>query len=186
MQKPQGYDEAQAFTGEFETLEAGGYICKIKQAVMGVSNKGSEMMSILFDIAEGEHAGYYQRMYDNAKKTDAEPKWKGVFKQNTSGKSVSFFKGMITAIEQSNPGFKWNWDETQLKGKVFGGVFGREQFRNSAGALKWTTKCQSIRSADAIRKGVEAPADKYLEGAAGAGAASQFTELTENDPDLPF
>ena len=30
MEKPQGYDEAQAF-GEFETLPAGGYKCIIKR-----------------------------------------------------------------------------------------------------------------------------------------------------------
>ena len=32
MNKPEGYDEAQAF-GEFETLPAGGYKCLIKQVV---------------------------------------------------------------------------------------------------------------------------------------------------------
>ena len=29
MKKIDGYDEAEALTGEYEVLEAGGYICKI-------------------------------------------------------------------------------------------------------------------------------------------------------------
>ena len=32
MEKLKGYDEAQAITGEYEKLNAGGYICKIKSA----------------------------------------------------------------------------------------------------------------------------------------------------------
>ena len=32
MEKLQGYEEAQAITGEYERLEAGGYICKIVSA----------------------------------------------------------------------------------------------------------------------------------------------------------
>jgi len=29
MNKPQGYDEAQSYTGDFEQLELGGHVCRI-------------------------------------------------------------------------------------------------------------------------------------------------------------
>ena len=37
MNKPQGYDEAQAYTGDFEALKLGGHICKIIDAVEGIT-----------------------------------------------------------------------------------------------------------------------------------------------------
>lgn len=180
MQKPQGYDEAQAFTGDFETLKAGGYICVIKKALVTTSSTGSEMLVLLFDIAEGEHKGYYQRLFDNANKTKPDAKWQGVYRQLTQGQSMPFFKGMITSIESSNPGYQWNWNEETLKGKLFGGVFGREQYENHSGELKWSTKCQSIRSVEAIKKGIDIPADKYLKASRG------FTEVQIDDDELPF
>lgn len=48
------------------------------------------------------------------------------------GNGLPFFKGVLTSLEESNPGFRWNWDESTLVGKKVGGVFGREQFRTNA------------------------------------------------------
>jgi hypothetical protein len=182
MKKPDGYDESQAFTGEFETLDPGGKILKIRQGVIGTSTTGKEMLNLLFDIAEGEEAGYYQRQFDGAKKSDAEPKWKGVFRQLTEGKSLPFFKGVITAIEQSNPGYKWNWDEKSLAGKLFGGVFGQEEYLASDGKVKTSTKCMFIRSIDKIRAGIEAPPIKKLTNV----PATNSSVSNADDGDLPF
>jgi hypothetical protein len=161
MQKPQGYDETQAFTGDFEEIKPGGYVCVIKKAKTTTTLGGKEQFNILFDIAEGEHKGFYQRRFDEDSSSSSEPKWRGVYRQLTEGKSLAFFKGMITSMEASNRGYKWNWDEKTLEGKMFGGLFGREQYKNSNGEFKWTTKCVAVRSVETIRKGVEAPKDKY-------------------------
>lgn len=48
--KPQGYDEARAFTGEFASLPAGCYVCVIKQASMVKTQNGRDQIAILFDI----------------------------------------------------------------------------------------------------------------------------------------
>ena len=63
------------------------------------------------------------------------------------------FKRFITSVERSNEGYTWNWDEASLKGKMFGGVFGREEFLTSDGKLKFATKCRFPRSVESIRKG---------------------------------
>lgn len=34
MNKPQGYDEAQSYTGDFEQLELGGHICQNKMIIL--------------------------------------------------------------------------------------------------------------------------------------------------------
>ena len=44
MNKPQGYDEAQAF-GEFETLPAGGYKCIIKKVACETTQAGKEYLN---------------------------------------------------------------------------------------------------------------------------------------------
>ena len=40
----------------------------------------------------------------------------------------SFFKGFITAVEESNPTFKWDWNEQKLKGQRIGVVLREEEY----------------------------------------------------------
>ena len=133
MNKPQGYDEAQAYTGDFEQLELGGHICQITDVkVENTANTGAEVLIIAFDIAEGKQAGFYQRRYDEDKKSNQNAKWKGIYRQFTQGNSTPYFKGMIENIEKSNAGYNFaqtGFNEKTLIGKLFGGVFGREQFK---------------------------------------------------------
>ena len=63
IKKPQGYDEAQAYTGESMQLPAGLYICKIRQVSEAQSQNGRPQMAILYDIADGEHKDFYQALY---------------------------------------------------------------------------------------------------------------------------
>ena len=77
--KPQGYDEAPAFTGEFQQLPKGKYVCVIKQVAVKESKNGNNQFVILYDIAEGEQKGFYQKMFDADKAQDsAGAKWRGV------------------------------------------------------------------------------------------------------------
>lgn len=162
INKPMGYDEAIANTGEGYTLPAGNYICKILKAVPIQTMSGAEAIKINFDIDEGEYKGFFGTKYNSQKESgNANAKWGGVFTQITGGKSISFFKGMITAIEQSNNGYTWNWDETTLAGKRFVGQFGREQFIGNDGNAHWATKCRGVRSIGAL-DGLSVPEDKPL------------------------
>lgn len=187
MKKPDGYDNAQAMTGEFEKIVPGGYICIIKQAKMDKTSTGKDALVLLFDIYEGEHKDYFKRDFDHWKESNPDAKWHGVFRQITDGNSLPFFKGMITAIEQSNNGYKWAWDEATLKGKLFGGVFGEEEYKGRP-----LVKCQSIRSVEAIRSGkFTIPEKKLLSGstahksAAGQAPDSGFAPMDDDDG-LPF
>lgn len=166
MNKPEGYDEAQSYTGDFEQLKLGGHICKITAVKLEYTpNTNAEVLVIAFDIAEGEQIGYYQRRFDEAKKSNAQVKWQGTYRQFTQGNSTPYFKGMIENIEKSNPGYSFvgaNFNEQTLVGKLFGGVFGREQYKTQDGKFKFATKCMSIRTVEKVREGIEAPEDKLL------------------------
>jgi len=150
------FDKVQAATGERETLEPGGYICKIIGVTVEDAKPGKQydqLMKILFDIAEGEHAGYYKRQLERKKRFDANAKWPGVYNQTIRKDKMQYFKGMITAIEESNPGYKWAWDEYSLQAKRFGGLFGEEEYKGTDGTLRVNTKLAWIRSVASINDG---------------------------------
>ena len=57
------YQKAQAYT-EQEKLPPGGYVLEIMDAKEQANDWGDTLV-IAFDIAEGEHRGFYQNNYDN-------------------------------------------------------------------------------------------------------------------------
>lgn len=165
IKKPQGYDEAPAYTGEFQQLPKGKYVCVIKQVATKTSSNGNEQFVILYDIAEGEHKDFYQKLFDADKSQNpSSAKWKGVFKQNMDGKGLSWFKGAITAIERSNS-FTFQWDkennEKTLAGKKFGGVFRRRQYEADNGNRPIVTELLRIRSVAGLAE-AEVPEDELL------------------------
>jgi hypothetical protein len=166
MQKPIDYDGVQAY-GDFTPLKLGGHICKIMQVKETKTKRtGKDMLEISLDIAEGDQKGYYEQQYKND--TRENKKWGCIVYQlvnDNEGGTSRGFKSFITSVENSNAGFKIVWGNnfaSCFKGKLVGGVFGREQYLNNAGEKKFATKCVQFRSVNAIHAGVEAPEDKLL------------------------
>lgn len=165
IRKPSGYDEAPAYTGEFQQLPKGKYVCVIKQVATRDSKNGKEQFVILYDIAEGEHKDFYQKMFDADKAQDPSgAKWRGVFKQNMDGKGTPWLKGIITSIERSN-NFTFPWDreknEETLKGKRFGGIFWRRQYEKEDGSRPIITELYRIRSVAGLAE-AEVPEDSLF------------------------
>lgn len=170
IKKFSDYEQIPTYDGGFKAIVPGGYICK----VINVKVEDFATCSILkvaFDIIEGEFAQYYTQRFNYAKSQNANAKWNGVFDvfipkddgSEKDGYTKQAFKRFTTSIERSNQGYIWNWDENTLKGKLFGGIFGREQFKASDGTLKFTTKCRFANSVDTIRKGeFKIPQDKFI------------------------
>lgn len=181
ISKPQGYDEAPAYTGEFVQLPAGLYVCE----VLGVKQEeinGHERVAMQFDIAEGEYKGFYQKQFKSAKQADQNAKYKGIHRQNMDDQGLPFFKGLMTSIERSNPGFSFPWgqqgNEKTLVGKKFGAVMGREEFLTSDKEKRMATKIFQIRSVDGL-KDAKVPEDKLLT----EGPAQNNDALSSGRPD---
>ena len=115
----------------YPMLPNGLYIAQIKG--VKVEEEGPDQrMTIRLDIAEGEYAGYYTKRYkaDQERGGQFEIKYKGDFvlyavdEKNTARKfpqsDIKKFNGSMWAIEQSNPGYRWEWDERTLAGKLVG------------------------------------------------------------------
>ena len=162
IRMPEGYDNAPVYgTGEFESITPGGHICRIR-AAKEENNNGNRQLVIAFDLDDQDaQGGFYQRQYGQRVQGDVNAKWPGGYRQGIDGKSLPFFKGLITAIERSNPGYTWNWDETSLKGKLFGGVFGREEYMGTDGKPRWSCKVRAVRSVEGVED-VPAPEEKPL------------------------
>ena len=155
MIKPQNWDNVQANTGDYKSISAGGYIAKINTVELTQTKTGKEVLVLYFDIAEGEFKGTFSKQYSSREAQDSNVKWPagGTYRQLTEEKSMTFFKGMISAIEESNKGWKWNWNEIELQGKVMGVVMADEEYVNNEGQIRVAVKPAWIRSVDAIRKG---------------------------------
>ena len=197
--KPQGYDEAPAYTGEFSQLPAGLYICEILGAKQEDYN-GHARFIMQFDIAEGEHKGFYQKQYNAEKQTSQNAKFKGVHRQNMEEQGLPFFKGLMTSVERSNQGYHFPWgtkgNEKTLVGKKFGAVMGREEFLTSDGEKRMATKVVQIRSIEGL-KDAKIPEDKLLQDAPaaqdsagpkyGPADGDGFMNISDGvDEELPF
>lgn len=190
MNKPNGWDAAPAqMGGQIEQLAPGGHVVKIFRVEVTTSRGGREMLVLTVDVAEGsKFDGIFRRQYDARKNSGngtSIPKWPngGMYYQLTTTDTNDAnprFKGLIKAIEESNRGYTWNWDETTLRGKLVGMIYREEEFEASDGTIKTTVKPMAVCPAsEAPEK--DAPKKKLLENRMGGG----FTDAPDDD-DLPF
>ena len=192
MEKPKDFDTAKA-TGEFKPLPAGGYVCKIIGVDEAMSKTGKKMLKIALDIAEGEEAGRFMDAY----KADTREfkKWPAggmvyPLTEDQNGNTHGRFKQFTNCVTDSNKGFEIVWGKefgSCFKGKLVGAVFGREQYENQNGELRWSTKPQHFKTVEEIRDGdFKVPEDKPLPQKDNASAASLegFSEIS--DDDIPF
>ena len=165
------YETTQA-AGEFEKLPKGAYEVRIKQAKVvaykGKDGSSFEKLEIVFDIDKGEYAGYYRRNLESQQQEDK--KWKGVLriyvpKDDGSEKdqwTKRKFKAIIQAIEDSNPGYHWDWNESGLKGKIVGCIFQWKEWAMN-GKSGWFANPYNFIDVAKVRSGeFKLPDDKPL------------------------
>ena len=185
-----GFDKAAAYDGNNERLPAGGYICKILKAWCETTPNGSEQLVLALEIADGNYAGFFKKQYETRKANNPNAAWGCIFKQFTlgiDGQTNPFFKGMLKSIEESNAGYKWNWQEATLANRMIGMIFREEEFIAQDGSIKTTVRPAFARSVERIRNGVDVPEIKRLNNVQTNATPLQNAGFTEvNDSDLPF
>lgn len=191
------YETTQTISARAQ-LPVGAYICRILKAEEKVynSSKGEwHKLEISFDISEGEHKDFYANDYKA--QTGEDKKWKGVMRMNiptddgseADGWAKRSFKTNILAIEDSNSGYHWDWNESQLKGKTVGIVFRSEEWEYN-GKRGWrTAPFKMVPAADVKSGNIKIPDPKPLNGKAASQAStaadlSDFVEVASAD--LPF
>jgi hypothetical protein len=129
-------------------LPAGIYKGVIKNVVQKLSKSGKHMLAIAFDIAEGEYEGYFMDLYGkNVGKDGKEAKWPngGVTYMLIDDDHMGRLKAFVEDVEESNPGYTFNMEETTLKNKVIGLVMGEEEYRSQRdGEIHTSVKCSRM------------------------------------------
>ena len=194
---PNDFDNARAYdgTGGYTPLPVGGHICKIIGARETKSRNGNDMLELAFDIAEGgPNDGRFAERFDGLRKNNASAKWPngGMFRAGIltrDGKTNPFFKGVITAVQESNPGYTFKatgCDVGTMKGKMIGFNFGEEEYKGNDGNIRTSVKAFYAVSVQTVKDGIEPPQKKaYRPSQSETMAAQGFTEVNEPD-DLPF
>ena len=149
MKKPDNYDSSDPKTyGNFNSPKAGAYVLGIVGAVEGQTSNGKSKLVLSFDIAEGEFKNHYRELSEKFKK-DCYLQ----LHQVTEGESAPFFKGVITLIEESNTGYKFNFDEKTLLRKLTGAMLKEEFYIDSNGREKSVLKVAFLCSIAKARSG---------------------------------
>ena len=150
--------------GEFTPLELGGHACIIRKADKYTGKSGNESLRIQVDIDKTDkQAGYFQQQFDNDTRSDKTWSNSATKYYSLKEENLSMLKGMITAVENSNTGFKFDMDEDKLAGKKIAGVFGWEEYEKQDGSVGVTTKLVQIRSLDKLNE-IKVPKVKKLDG----------------------
>lgn len=191
MKPINNWENVKPMGNSFETLPAGAYVCEIKQVVEKPNrNNGGSHLEVNFEVAEGEYKDFFSKDY---RSQDREDKfWRGIINQNVPNESADnyenqkrFFRSFTNAVEASNPGYHWDWNENGLKGKKIGVVFGEREKQSQKGTIYTITNADKIISVEDVRSGnFKIPEKKCL--VPTGNTFSGFTAITPDSDDLPF
>jgi hypothetical protein len=186
MRPINNFENVQATTGEFNKPMAGGYcveIISVKDVPVDPMTGKGDYLKIDYDICHGEFAGYYTKQNERFGGD-----WFANFIRSYKESAAGMFKHFINCVEESNPGYKWAWDEKSLVHKFVGVVLGEEEYRKTNGDVGVKLVVKDIKTAEQIMNGdFKTPPVKKLVGSAPVSApnVSNFVPI-ENFDDLPF
>lgn len=111
-------------SGGFASLPpVGAYVAEIQG--VRISEKFSNVIELWLDITEGEYKNRFREVYEDQQERFGKASYKGIFRltapeDGDDDWKKSKFEGNLWCVEQSNPGYAWDWDEKKLKGKKVG------------------------------------------------------------------
>lgn len=202
MQRIENWETVEAKGMEdFKALPIGAYECIIRKAEVYTNGKtGKESFKVEVDIASGEYKGYFQKRFDN--NNNSTKTWDNNSTRYLAfeGDNTAYFKGFITCVENSNPGYTWDWDETKLTGKRVCGVYQYEEYEKQDGSRAVKVRLSKFRSLDKMKEtnenlnesvrllnGSYMSIDDYNECKETTAAADVFgTSVVEVSENLPF
>lgn len=182
---------------DFKGLPIGAYECVIKDARLNHNEEtGKNTLKISIDIASGEYKDYFLKAYETDTRIDRKWNSNAIRYLAYEGDNVSYFKGFITIVENSNVGYKWNWEESTLKGKKVCGVFQYEEYKKQDGTKGIKVRLSKFRSLDKLKDIEVSDSIKMLDGSYVSyddymerkeDKFADFKDCVEiNESDLPF
>lgn len=192
----QGFEARENSASFLELPPAGVYIGQI-MAVRVVDADGvktfRDWLEVMLEITEGDYKGRFTAVYNDQKERFGadNTRYRGTFRiAIPSGKEDEeewvrrSFEGNLWCVEQSNPGYHWDWDENKLTGKKIG-INLRKRFYTYNGKDKETIEVARFETVDDIKNGKAKPAkerDQRKHDDTPAFDASTFTEVNTELP----
>ena len=139
----------------------GAYIGEI-QAAREAEQNGRPVVELFMEITEGEYKNRFHEVYEDQKERFGDNvKYKGIFRlvpymKGDEDWRRKVFEENLWAVEQSNPGYKWDWDEKKLKGKKVG-ISIRKRLYTYNGKDRETTEIGRLESIEEIKAGKVKP-----------------------------
>lgn len=171
--------------GDFKDPEPGGYSAVILRVE---DREDKQYLEIQWDFPTGPYQGANQETFSRV------GFWPIVLRSSYKDSALSFFKGFMTALEESNPGY--HFDDRNVQGAVgkrMGVVLGKEEYRKNNGRIGTRPYVYQVRSLAAIQAGdFKVPELKKLENRSGAPAAQPggvsvpYEPYEYTDSDVPF
>ena len=191
------YEQTKAY-GNYEQLPKGGYVLQIKNVDRRENSNGIYYF-ISADIYEGDYMQFFAREYKNQQTEDKkwhcnfllnEPKDDGSEQDSWTKRK---FKTFTEALEDSNEGYHFDWDEQHFKGKLIGGLFNGREYETQRGEIRMATNWGGVTSVENIRSGnYTLPKDRLIDRGFNRPAAPNtdadgFMDIpTGSDDDYPF
>lgn len=138
------WDSVEEMNG-YDNPSPGAYLVEICSVE---DHEDKQYLKILWDFAGGEFKGNNRDTYDRA------GFWPIALIRSYKSKALGFFKAFKTALEESNPGYRF--DESNLDGmigKKICVVLGEEEYQGNDGSIKTRLYVYQTRSLEAYRKG---------------------------------
>ena len=171
--------------GDFTPLPAGPYVARI---VSMVDKADKEYVEVVYDIAEGEHAGYYSDDWGKAHP------YAHHFFMSYKETALGMLKGRMEAIAASNPGFDpfAAWDAGRLDifvNRLVGINLQEEEYERNDGEIGTRLNVCQVVDAAKVRDGSVKPrAKKMLGGGAPKGrvGGGQVVSSAAYSGPIPF
>lgn len=169
------YEKTKAY-GTFNALPKGGYVMRILSADVKENSIG-QYIEMQMDVSEGEFRDYFKNDYMNQATEDK--KWHCIYFLNVpkddgteqDGWTKRRFKTFTEALEDSNPGYHFDWDESKFKGFLIGGLFNEREYEKSNGEVGRSANMASVCSiADVRNNRYTLPKDKLLSNKSSSGS----------------
>ena len=164
--------------GGFTPLPAGPYVARLVEMK---DNEAKEYVEAIYDIAEGEHAGYYS---DDWGKSHP---YAHHFFMSYKDSALGMLKGRLEAIQSSNPGFDsaaaWNAGRLDMfVGRLVGINLQEEEYERNDGETGTRLNVCQVIDAQSVRDGKVKPRDKkpLKKGGAGRPGGGQVVGTNPN------
>lgn len=137
------FNNAQAPGQGSRALPAGGYVAQIVGALFTESRNGSPMLEVRIEIAEGEYRGIFNEKVQTPGTWPNAGTYRLTLPEDPNAAPDDWrlqrLKGLITAVEETNPGFKWRDEERDLRGRFVGVLYRDVEFISQQDGKKHTS-----------------------------------------------